>query len=308
MSEAGVTSGVSFKRILVPLDGSELAERALVPALALAEAIPAKLFLIRVAIPLSLNLDPKFYHRIIKLRQNEAKRYLQSIQSRFSSSPAEINTQVVVGRGARPSVNFAKENNIDLIVMSSHGHYGVNRWICWLYGSVADKVLHTAPCAKVIIHPQVIIEPFSVKRILVPLDGSSIAEQALEPALELAKAMSVELIFLRVMTEPQISKRGPGRPGLDAVMDATEQEADAYLQGVQAAVGDSPVSTSLQIATSSAAVGIIDIADGQQVDLIVMCSHGRSRIKRWIFGSVTENVLRGANCVTLVVQGQEVSK
>jgi nucleotide-binding universal stress UspA family protein len=297
---------MSFRRILVPLDGSELAERAMVPALALAVAMSAKLFLIRVAIPLSLNLDPKLYQRTIKLRQDEAKQYLRSIQSRFSLSQADIETQVLVGRAARSIINFAKENDIDLIAMSSHGRSGINRWV---YGSVADKVLHSAHCAKVIIHPLVINEPFSIKRILVPLDGSSIAEQALEPALALAEAVSAELIFLRVTTVAQIFvQRVPGWPGLDAVMDATDQEANAYLQGVQAATGDSPVSITSRIATGPGAECIIDIADSQQVDMIVMCGHGRSGIARRLFGSVAEKVLRGANCVTLVIRGQEVSK
>ena len=296
--------GMNFKRILVPLDGSGLAERALVPALALAEAMLAKVFIIRVAVPLSLNLDPKFYQHIIELRRDEAKRYLRSIQSRFASSAAEIEAQVVVGRGARSIINFVQEEEIDLIVMSSHGRSSVNRWI---YGSVADKVVHNAPCAKVIIHPQVIIDPCSIKRILVPLDGSSLAEQALEPALALAEAMSAELIFLQVTTAPQIFVQPVSdRPGLDDVMEAVELETSAYLQSVQATMGDSPVSSSLCVTSGPAAENIIDIADSQKVDLIVICSHGRSGIEQWAFGSVAEKVLRGANCVTLVIQGQEV--
>jgi nucleotide-binding universal stress UspA family protein len=294
---------MSFKRILVPLDGSQLAERALVPALALAAGLSAKLFFIRVAIPLSLNLDPKYYQAITELRQDEAKRYLWSIQSRFSSA-AEIVTQVVVGRPARSIINFAQEKEIDLIVISSHGRSGVNRWI---YGSVADKVLHNAPCAKVIIHPQVIIEPFSIKRILVPLDGSPIAEQALDPALALAEALRARLIVLRVAPKPQIPVQPvPGWPGLDVVMEAAEEEANAYLQGLQAAMGDSPVAISSHTATGLAAESIIEIADSQKVDLIVICSHGRSGIERWVFGSVAEKVLRAANSVTLVIRGQEV--
>ena len=297
---------MSSKRILVPLDGSELAERALVPAQALAVAMSAKLFFVRVAIPLSLNLDPKHYQRIIKLRQDEAKRYLRSIQSRLSSSPADIETQVLIGRAARSIINFTHEKEIDLIVISSHDRSGVNRWIV---GSVADKVLHNAPCAKVIIHPQVIIKHYSIKRILVPLDGSAIAEQALEPALALAEAISAELIFLRVTSVPHIVVQPlPGWPGLDAIIEAAEQEANTYLKGVQAATGDSPASTSFCVTAGPTAERIIDIADIQKADLIVMCSHGCSGIERWVFGSVAEKILRGANCVTLVIQGQEVSK
>ena len=116
-----------LKRILVPLDGSELAERALIPALALAAAMPVKLFLIRVAIPLSLNLDPEFYERILELRQEDANHYRYSTQSRFSSFATQIEVQVVVGRAARSIINFAQEKEIDLIIMSSHGRSGVSR-------------------------------------------------------------------------------------------------------------------------------------------------------------------------------------
>jgi nucleotide-binding universal stress UspA family protein len=296
---------VSFKRILVPLDGSDMAERALAPALALAKAMSAKLFFVKVAIPLTLKLDPKLYQHIVEVRKDEAKRYLRSIQPSSSSTLVDIETQVLVGRAARSIINFAQEKGIDLIVMSSHGRSGVSRWI---YGSVADKVLHSAPCAKVIIHPQVIIEPFSIKRILVPLDGSSLAELALEPARALAETVSAELIVLHVTSTPQIDVQPvPGWPGLNAVVEAADQEADAYLQGVQSAMGDSPVSIKLRCASGPAAEGIIDIANNKKVDLIVMCSHGRSGIERWAFGSVAEKVLRVANCATLVMRGQEFS-
>ena len=298
---------MSFKRILVPLDGSELAERALSPALALAAAMPAKLFLIRVAIPLSLNLDPELYKRILELGQDDANHYLTSIQSRFSSFATQIEAQVVVGRPARSIINFAQEKEIDLIIMSSHGRSGVSRWV---YGSVADKVLHNTPCAKLIIHPQVIIEPFSIKRILVPLDGSSIAEQALEPALALAVALPAELILLRMTAAPQLflQEPVPGWPTLNAVMETTTQEANTYLQGVQAAVEGSDVSISSLVTTGPTAEGIIEIADSQRADLIVMCSHGRSGIERWVFGSVAEKVLRCVNCLTLVIRSQENTK
>jgi nucleotide-binding universal stress UspA family protein len=142
-----------------------------------------------------------------------------------------------------------------------------------------------------------------------PKEPSSIAEQTLEPALALAEAMSAELIFLRVTTVPQIVVQSvPDWPGLDAVMEAAGQEANAYLQGVQAALEHSSVSTLLRVAAGPAAEVIIGTVDKQKVDLIVMCSHGRSGIERWLFGSVAEKVLRGANCVTLVIQGQEISK
>ena len=91
-------------------------------------------------------------------------------------------------------------------------------------------------------------------------------------------------------------------------MDAAEEEANAYVQGYQASKSDSPISNSSYIAAGLTAEGIIDIADGRQVNLIVICSHRRSGFGRWVFGSLAEKVLRGTNCVTGVIHGQEVSK
>ena len=119
---------MGFKRILVPLDGSELAERAAAPALALAEAISAKVTFLRVVIPLPLNLDPDFYQHIIEIGTDEAERYLQKAQHRWSLPPVEIGLDTIVGSPVRSIINYVQENAIDLIVMSSHGRSGISDW------------------------------------------------------------------------------------------------------------------------------------------------------------------------------------
>ncbi len=160
------------------------------------------------------------------------------------------------------------------------------------------------PCATIILHPHVETKSFVHKRILVPLDGSPLAEKALDPALALA-----EVILLRVTTRSQIHvKTMPGWPGLDAVMEAAEQKTYATLQRVRASLADSPVTIKVCSATGPVAESIADIAESQQVDLIIMCRHGRSGIERWVFGSVAEKVLRGANIIMRVIRGKEVSK
>lgn len=174
---------MSFNKILLPLDGSELAEKALAPAVALAEAFSAEIVLLRVVVPLSIKLDPDLYQRVIDGGQKEAKRYLSGIQLRWLFSTVSVKGETVVGKAADLILTYAQEDGIDLIVMSSHGRSGLSRWV---YGSVADKVLHKAACSLAIIHPQVETEPFAHKRILVPLDGSLQAESALGPALKLA--------------------------------------------------------------------------------------------------------------------------
>ena len=291
---------MQFKKILLPLDGSELAETALAPALALAEALAAEIVLLRVVVPLSIKLDPDLYQRIVNRGQNEAKVYLSSIQSRSLFSSIRLEGETVVGKAAESIIDYAHENEIDLIVMSSHGRSGIGRWV---YGSVADKVLHQAACSIAIIHPQVETEPFAHKRILVPLDGSLQAERALGPALKLAQAVAAELVLLRVTIMPQIPVEPVvGWPGIESVMNAAEQEARIYLQRVRESLTNGRIQINAHIAASPVAESIIDAADKLQVDLIVMSSHGRSGIDRWVFGSVTEKTLRGAHCATLVIR------
>ncbi len=291
---------MSFNKILVPLDGSELAEAALAPALAFAEALSADVVLLRVVVPLAIKLDPDLYQNVIARAQKVAKTYLNSIQSRSAFSSVCLEGEIVVGKAAESIIDYAQENEIDLIVMSSHGRSGISRWV---YGSVADKILYHATCATAVIHPQVETIPFTHKRILVPLDGSPLAECALKPALKLAQAVSAELMLLRVTFMPLLPPGPvPGWPGTEVVMNEDEQEAKAYLQRVQDSLPDAPIQLHVHIATSPVAEAIIDMADKLQVDLIVMSSHGRSGLGRWVFGSETERTLRGAHCTTLVIR------
>ncbi|GJM41798.1 MAG: universal stress protein UspA [Ardenticatenaceae bacterium] len=291
---------MSFNKILLPLDGSELAETALAPAVALAEAFSAEIVLLRVVVPLSIKLDPDLYQRIIDGGQKEAKRYLTGLQLRSLFSMVQLKSEIVVGKAAESILDFAHENGVDLIVMSSHGRSGMSRWV---YGSVADKVLHKATCSLAIIHPQVKTEPFAHKRILVPLDGSLQAESALGPALQLAHKVAAELVLLRVAEMPPIPKEPvAGWPGVEVVMQAAEMEARTYLERSRRSLIDSHVQISTQVATGSVAESIIDAANELQTDLIVMSSHGRSGIDRWVFGSVTEKTLRGAHCPTVVIR------
>jgi nucleotide-binding universal stress UspA family protein len=291
---------MSFNKILVPLDGSELAEAALNPALAFAEAQSAEVVLLRVVVPLAIKLDPDLYQRVIDNGQKVAKTYLDSIRARSPYSSARLKGDIVVGKAAKSIIDYSQENEIDLIVMSSHGRSGISRWV---YGSVADRVLYHATCPTAVIHPQVETEPFTHKRIMVPLDGSLLAERALKPALKLAQAVSAELVLLRVTFMPLIPPGPiPGWPGTEVVMNEDEQEAKAYLQRVRDSLPDSPIQLRVHISASSVAESIIDMADELQVDLIVMSSHGRSGIGRWVFGSETEKTLRGAHCATLVIR------
>lgn len=306
-----------FRSILVPLDGSELAEKALAPAkqIALAMAQRAggqsrtRLILLRAVSPMVLlAADPYLYDEMTRMGADEARAYLSEIASNLSAADLAIETYVVNGSPAEAIVQYATENHVDLIVMSSHGRTGSSRWV---YGSVAEKVMHHAPCATAIIRAHVDVAMFQNRNILVPLDGSELAERALEPALTLADAVDSNVYLLRVVAgrEPMPESMSPAGEQIEAALgqaDAEEKaEAEAYLQRIYTAHQNQHLFFDVQTTGGDTADAIINYAEQHKIDLIVMSSHGRSGIGRWLHGSVAEKVLRGADCATLIMREQE---
>jgi nucleotide-binding universal stress UspA family protein len=311
-----------FRHILVPLDGSELAEKALAPAGQIATAIgpqtgashadpagePARLVLLRVVSPLALlAADPILYDEMIRMSIDEAKAYLAATAPALGDTPATVETVAVSGSPADAIVQYAEEHGIDLIVMSSHGRTGSSRWV---YGSVAEKVMHHAPCATAIIRAHVSVGIFQNKKILVPLDGSELAERALRPALALAEAVQSDVLLLRMVAgrEPLPETMTPAGDRVEAALNAADTEeraeAEAYLQRTHARHDNGRLFFDVQATAGDVADAIVSYADAHHVDLIVISSHGRSGIGRWLHGSVAEKVLRGANCATLIVRHQ----
>lgn len=141
-----------FEKIMVPLDGSEFAEAALDPALAIARAMGAKVVLFRVAQPIpregKLAEMPDVYDDVVAATYREAEDYLRALQEKLASDRVSIEYRSAAGGIARQILDYAAEENIDLVVISSHGRTGVDRWI---HGSVAQKVLSNCSCSTLLI-------------------------------------------------------------------------------------------------------------------------------------------------------------
>ncbi len=305
-----------FRNILVPLDGSELAEKALEPANQVAMAMaqygneprPVRLTLLRVLSPMALlAADPYLYDEMMRMSGDEAQAYLNLVASTMTASDVVIETKIVNGSSAEAIVQYAEGAGIDLIVMSSHGRTGSRRWV---YGSVAEKVMHHAPCATAIIRAHVEVSMFQNRKILVPLDGSELAERALGPALALARAVNSNVYLLRVVAagEPMPESMRPTGEQVEAAFTATDLEekgeAEAYLQSVFSKFENTRLFFDVQTTSGDVADTIVTYADDNHIDLIVISSHGRSGLGRWLHGSVAEKVLRGATCATLIVREQ----
>ena len=291
-----------FSRILVPLDGSALAESALSLAEQFIEGSEGRLILLRVVPYFTvLAADPLLYEEMNRLGEDEALAYLRSIRNELPD-PGKADIVCQVGSAADSILQYSMENDVDLIVMSSHGRSGINRWV---YGSVAERIMSQAPCPTQIINARQSSREGAPSKILVPLDGSGLAEQALHPALDLAQLLDAELYLLSVTTSGELRIETASEAGAFADIENGEVvKAKDYLQDLAENLDYQKVNYDVEIASGSVAEAIMDYAAENGMELIIMSSHGRTGLKRWVYGSVAEKVLRGACCATMIVRNQ----
>ena len=289
-----------FSKIMIPMDGSSLAEHALPMAVKFAEGTGATLILYRVVPYFTvLAADPLLYEEMNRLGEDEALAYLRQIQKEITS-PLTTETICEIGSAAESILQFANDKGVDLIVMSSHGRSGLNRWV---YGSVAERIMSQAPCPTLILNARHPTSPESPEKILIPLDGSELAEKALAPALELVTALGLKLHLLRVTTSGHMRIETDSKSDLiDGIESDELLEAQSYLQELTQRLNIRDAQQSVEVAKATVAEAIIDYATQNNIDLIAMSSHGRTGLKRWVYGSVTEKVLRGACCATMIVR------
>lgn len=139
----------NYSRILVPLDGSDLAEEALQPALSMAQFMQAQLTLIRVIPPFLREVDEQYTPAATDILLEKAGIYLFAVRERLSPVYSAVTIKIAAGPVAETIIGYATEQEVDLIVISSHGRSGVSHWV---FGSVAEKVVRGAPCDVLVVH------------------------------------------------------------------------------------------------------------------------------------------------------------
>jgi nucleotide-binding universal stress UspA family protein len=297
-----------YRSLLVPLDGSPFGEQALPLALSIARHAKASVQLVHVHVPLAtLYAGPRggLENAREPLVRSQEQSYLEQIVKRLTAV-ASVPVTAALLDGTVPDVLHEHAATVEggLIVMTTHGRGPLSRF--WL-GSVADNLIRRSALPVLLVHPQNeppdLAEPPVLRHVLIPLDGSPLAEQILEPVVALGRLMNADYLLLRALEPLQLV--GHDALGYGVVPDLGEpgprvEEAQIYLDRVAERLREQGLTVrSRVLAGSLAASAILDEADGQAMNLIALATHGRHGLARLLLGSVADKVIRGASIPVL---------
>ncbi len=282
-----------YRNILVPLDGSELSEKALPAAKMLAQVNQAQLILIQAA----------------GAHVPEARAYLTKVASELVAEGFAVDTLAVSGPPAQAILLEAQRRPADVVVMCTHGRSGVGRV---LFGSVAEAVLSHSTVPVFLVRTTTDAQSLLRPKMMVPLDGSPFAEAALTQATALSRTLSAPLVLLDVVCrppEPCTSIWNTSTTQLqrdqELAYQLEERVAHRYVDGVVARLQGEGYPVEGVVCRGSACQGILEHCAELGVTMVVMATHGRTGVKRLAQGSVAFSVLSHSNFPLLLVHPSE---
>jgi len=291
-----------MKTILVPLDGSILAEQVLPYAGILAPMLEARICLLRVVedteengLPADTNgatygvgaplaTQQKRRAHSLELLSQIAERSLESHAALLHAAGLDVVVDVRCGRAADVIAEAALNQHVALIALASHGYHGLKRWTL---GSVADNVVHATSIPVLIVRGMAPACAPTINRIIVPIDGSALACQALPLATELARSAHAELILIQAVASA-----------------ALRNQATSMLGSLADQLRTHEVDVRTRVVTGHAAEVLVDEAAQCRADLIVMATHGYGGLRRWALGSVADKVLHTSATPLILVRAR----
>jgi nucleotide-binding universal stress UspA family protein len=292
-------------KVLIPLDGSRTAEHALVyvDALRALGETRVRLFSVVDETEDFRSMSP------VEARERETNllsTYLREVAGDIRQHVGiEVETRVVSGNPAACVLKEAHDYRPELMLISTHGRSGASRW---RLGSVADKVIRSGDCNTLVIGPSAnrneawldarIMPPF--RSVMVPLDGSQLAEQALEVARPIVQTFDSTLHLVRAVPIPTlVDGYGVDVTYYPRLLEALEEGAREYLARLLAKL-DSAARITTAVSVGTPAVQLEQYATDHGIDLVVMTTHGRGGFVRAALGSVTDRLLGGPAPVLVV--------
>lgn len=299
-----------FTHILVPLDGSPLAETALMPAAALARHFGAELLLMRAILPTDAPEGGSFPEQ--PLLASGSQVYLDRLAGQLAKSGITVHKIVTDEEPAKGILAQTKLDQVDLIVMTTHGRTGFD---ALLHPSVTWKVF-SRTSAPILVWKQAPAQSSAqelaqatrflsdpLAPIIVPLDGSLQAEAALPLVQLFATTFGNPVLLLRVATQPLLLDGGFGNAAV--VEDALKwsiEEAESYLKVKRAELESQGLTVRIRSMLGPTSACIKDCAEGLKAGLVVMTSHGRGWLGRLMVGSVAKDLLGQLETPILLVR------
>jgi nucleotide-binding universal stress UspA family protein len=295
-----------LEHILVPLDGSSLAECVLPHVVAVAQAFGARVTLLRVlerdgTAGRAQSVDPLGWH----IRKAEAEASLEGVRARLQEVGLRAHRVLLEGQAAERIIEFAHENGVDLIILSSHGQSGLSGWNV---SSIVLKIILRAylPIMIVRAYQPVVSElgGLRYRRLLVPLDCSRRAECVLSLATILARHHESELLAVHVVARPQMPRWSPPTQEdvelANRLVERNRLEATRYLKQLQSRL-DVHVRTSVLL-SDHAAETLHDLVEQANADLVILSAHGHSGGTKWPYGGLVVNFIGYGTTPLLIVQ------
>lgn len=308
-----------YNHILLPLDQSMLAECVLPHGIALAKAFGAKVTLLEVVedcagSALKGATNPLTW----QMQKAEAEAYLQDIRQRLEPLALTVDQQLMEGKPAQRILDFAEQEGVDLIILSSHGQSGLSDWNI---SSTVQKVISRAYIPVMIVRAYEAQQPdlasLQYKRLLILLDGSSRAECVLPLAATIARYCGSTLVLAHVINRPEMPRRlalsAEEGELLAKFIERNRQRAEKYLDDL---VGDLSAQLSVPvekhlIISETTTTTLHNIVKEENIDLVILSAHGYSGNASQPYGSVTLNFIAYGTMPLLIVQDfsrQEIRK
>lgn len=293
---------LSIKKIMVPYDFSAFSREALMHGLTLARRTSAELHVMHVELPHGVPLTDE---KSEPTKGETLRLRVEEDMENYSDLSEGVIVFYAVGRDIAPGMailQYAEEYDIDVVVVGTHGRRGFRRF---LLGSVAEEIVRHAQCPVITVPKRNKEEkPLAIKRILLPADFSNHSEESLLYAKSLAETFDAQLVLLHVVNLPsQVTFNDTGlvsvyeyQPEIEVY--AYEQLKELYEQSEGPAVKNVAYAIEYNLESD----GIVQYAEDNDVDLVVMGTHGRTGMSRFLLGNVTAKTLRRITCPVFVVK------
>lgn len=301
-----------FDTILVPLDGSQMADCVLPHVAAIAGPFNAEVTLLRVleknqTVP-SAQLFDLLNWQINKTR---SALYLEKIKALFQETGIRTKALVLEGLVAEGIAEYAQQQGMKLIVLSSHGRSGLTQWGI---SSITQKIILIAQTSLLIVRAHqygTYSDKLSTaplyRNILVPLDGSQRAENVLPVITQLAHFHKSQVHLVHVVKMPEMARQMPLAPEdielANRIVERNRKEAEHYLEHLKSRSYLKDIDVRIHLITSeNATVVLHQLEEQEQIDIVIFNAHGYSGYHQWPYGSMVNHFILYGRAPLLIVQ------